>query len=247
MKKSTMTASLLVVGTVCLVFFRACTSISIAPECPTEMRVGESREVFANETNPGAIATYRWEVFPITAGTFSNPTNPNTRFQALREGDALLRLTASDGLYQVISECHTQVQGFVNVAVRLLASDTSVNLLDPVTLTCESVGATEAVTLNIVQITGGIVELIETAEGIVRFEADRTGDLMFRCVGENAAGEQSEPTFVTVNVATPNINSNSNANSNNNDNENENDNRNDDDEDENNSNMSNDNSDNDNN
>lgn len=214
MKKSTMTASLLVVAATCLVFFRACTSISIAPECPTEMRVGESREVFANETNPGAIATYRWEVFPITAGTFSNATNPNTRFQALREGDALLRLTASDGLYQVISECHTQVQGFVNVAVRLLASDTSVNLLDPVTLTCESVGSTEAVTINIVQITGGIVDLIETAEGIVRFEADRTGDLMFRCVGENAAGEQSEPTFVTVNVATPNTNSNSNANNN---------------------------------
>lgn len=204
-----------------LISLRGCTAISIAPTCPSEMRVGDSRDVTANEENPGAIARYLWEAIPADAGTFANPRTKDTRFQALKEGEVTLRLTASDGLYQAVSDCRTTVQGFVGVAVRLTADPEDPRVREPVTLTCESVGATEAVVLDIVQIDGGLVELNEVSEGVVRFESNRIGDLEFRCVGENAAGEQSEPTFVTVNITgggNQNGNANGNQNANTNDN-----------------------------
>jgi hypothetical protein len=218
MNARTYSAAALLTAAMMLTLFRACTSISIAPECPAEMQVGESRQVFANEQNPGAIARYLWEVFPPDRGSFSNATLPDPRFQALKEGEVVLRLTASDGLYQVISECRTRVQGFVGVAVRLTAMPPQADLREPVTLTCESVGSTEAVRRDIVQTEGGLVDLVEISEGVARFEADRIGDLVFRCVGENAAGDQSEPTFITVNVTGANVNGNRNGNANGNDN-----------------------------
>lgn len=217
-----LTAGSLVAAALALTLFRACTSISIAPECPAEMQVGETRQVFANEMNPGAIARYLWQVFPPDRGSFSSTAVPNPRFQALKEGEVVLRLTASDGLYQVISECRTRVQGFVGVAVRLTAMPSRADLREPVTLTCESVGSTDAVRRDIVQTEGGLVDLVEISEGVVRFEADRIGDLVFRCVGENAAGEQSEPTFITVNVTGANLNGNRNGNANRNANGNDN-------------------------
>ena len=89
----------------------ACTGISIAPSCPNELQVGESAPVLANEINPGAIAKYVWEVIPPQIGRVTDPTKPSTMFEALAEGEAVIRLTASDGLYQVISQCQTRVAG----------------------------------------------------------------------------------------------------------------------------------------
>ena len=88
-----------------------CTSISIAPSCPNELQVDESAPLLANEINPGAIAKYLWEVLPPQIGQVTDPTMPSTTFKATGEGEAVIRLTASDGLYQVISECQTRVAG----------------------------------------------------------------------------------------------------------------------------------------
>ena len=88
-----------------------CTGISIAPSCPNELQVGQSAPVIANQINPGAIAKYLWEVVPPQVGRVTDATKPSTTFEALAEGDAVIRLTASDGLYQVISQCQTRVAG----------------------------------------------------------------------------------------------------------------------------------------
>ena len=88
-----------------------CTGISIAPSCPNELQVNESAPVLANEINPGAIAKYLWEVIPPQVGRVIDPTKASTMFEATSEGEAVIRLTASDGLYQVISQCQTRVAG----------------------------------------------------------------------------------------------------------------------------------------
>lgn len=88
-----------------------CTGISVAPSCPNELQVGESAPLLANETNPGAIAEYLWEVIPPQLGQVTDPTKPSTMFKATGEGDAAIRLTASDGLYQVIARCQIRVAG----------------------------------------------------------------------------------------------------------------------------------------
>ncbi|MCH8243760.1 MAG: VCBS repeat-containing protein, partial [Planctomycetes bacterium] len=101
-----------------------CTSISIQPSCPNELAVGESGRVAANELNPGEIAIYLWQVFPSDAGTFADPGQPTTTFQAAKTGEVLIRLTASDGLYQVISSCVTSIVEPTGVAVSLTADVT---------------------------------------------------------------------------------------------------------------------------
>src|SRR3990172_7314679 len=63
--------------------------------------------------NRGAIAKYLWEVIPPQVGRVADPTKPSTMFEATGEGEAVIRLTASDGLYQVISQCQTRVAGTV--------------------------------------------------------------------------------------------------------------------------------------
>ena len=88
-----------------------CTGISVAPSCPNELRVNESAPVLANEINPGAIAKYAWEVIPPQIGQVTDPAKPSTMFKATSEGEAVIRLTASDGLYQVISQCRIRVAG----------------------------------------------------------------------------------------------------------------------------------------
>lgn len=88
-----------------------CTGISIAPSCPNELQVNESAPLLANEINPGAIAKYFWEVIPPQVGKVTDPTKPSTMFKATSEGVAVISLTASDGLYQVISQCQIRVTG----------------------------------------------------------------------------------------------------------------------------------------
>jgi hypothetical protein len=94
-----------------LLVFGGCTGISVAPSCPNELQVNESAPVLANENNPGAIAKYFWEVIPPQVGRVTDPTKPSTMFKATSEGEAVIRLTASDGLYQVISQCQIRVAG----------------------------------------------------------------------------------------------------------------------------------------
>lgn len=208
-----------------------CTAISIAPTCPEELRVGESGTVRANEKDAGAIPTYRWEVFPSDAGVFEDSTATETAFEARKEVDVVIRLTASDGLYQVISQCSTRIRGAVAVAVALEASPNPALVGETVTLTCSSIGEGDAVALAIAQVEGDDVELTDVSDGVAEFTPTQIGDRTFRCVGENADGEQSEPAFVTVVVTSvpdgnenDNDNGTDNENANGNDNDNTNDN-----------------------
>ena len=99
------------IGAVMLCATAGCTGMSIAPSCPKELAVGESAPLLANEINPGAVPKYLWEVIPSHIGRVTDPSAPSTRFEALAEGEAKVQLTASDGLYQVVSFCTTRVAG----------------------------------------------------------------------------------------------------------------------------------------
>lgn len=205
-----------------------CTAISIAPTCPEELRVGESGTVRANEMDAGAIPTYRWEVFPSDAGVFEDSTATETAFEARKEVDVVIRLTASDGLYQVISQCSTRIRGAIAVAVALEASPNPALVGETVTLTCSSIGEGDAVAPAIEQVEGDDVELTDVSDGVAEFTPTQIGDRTFRCVGESADGEQSEPAFVTVVVTSvPDGNENDNDNGTENENANDNDNTND--------------------
>ena len=83
------------------------------------MKVGEVEVVAANERNPGEIARYLWEAIPPEAGMFEMPEAPLTRVTALAVGDVIIRLTASDGLYQMIAECRTSIIEGQDSAVEL--------------------------------------------------------------------------------------------------------------------------------
>jgi hypothetical protein len=203
----------------------SCESISVAPTCPAELRVGESGPVMAHEMNPGAIARYQWQVIAPELGRFQSPTAPNTTFQALAEGDATIRLTASDGLFQVMADCSTRIRGMAELAVALTADPTEADAREPVTLTCRSVGVTPVVNFTITQVEGRIVQLVPAAVGVVRFEADSGGELVFQCVGESASGTRSEPSRASVTILAPISNGNGNGNLNANGNVNGNDNQ----------------------
>lgn len=177
-----------------------CTSISIDPSCPSELEVGESGMVWANEQNPGEIPTYLWEAVPSEAGTFGDSSAPSTKFKALKTGEVVIRLTASDRLYQVISECRMTVIEPVDVAVSLVVKPDPAVVGDEAALLCTSVGESEAVTFVLEQVDGSPVTLSSLLEGVATFIPGEVGDLTFSCVGETESGVQSEPSVVTVSV-----------------------------------------------
>ncbi|MCG3131320.1 MAG: hypothetical protein FLDDKLPJ_02110 [Phycisphaerae bacterium] len=97
-------------GAACLAAAGGCyEAISIQPSCPAELAVGESGSLQSGARNAGQIATFLWEVFPAEAGRIADPTDADTTFTAVQPGTATLRLTASDGLFQVISQCETVI------------------------------------------------------------------------------------------------------------------------------------------
>jgi hypothetical protein len=179
-----------------------CTSISVDPECPSELTVGESGSVWANEREPGEIPTYLWEAIPSGAGTFADPTALNTSFKAEKEGEAVLRLTASDGLYQAVGECRTTIVASVNVAVALQIDPSPVVVGETAILFCSSVGETEAVTRTLEQVDGATVTLAPLSEGVATFVSNDVGDLTFSCTGATEAGQQSQPSVAAVSVVT---------------------------------------------
>jgi hypothetical protein len=212
--------------TVGLAIYGGCTAISISPTCPASLMVGESGEVRANVADPGGAPRYQWEVIPAEAGTFANAQAANTSFQALKEGDAILRLTGSDGLFFMMDECTTRIEGTVSGLVVVLSAEPADVIVDETaTLTCASVGGTEAVAFVIFQTEGRQVELADAGPGARRFTPDRPGDLVFECIGIDAEGEQSEPARIGLVVQdAPVTNENENVNDNVVDNENVNDN-----------------------
>lgn len=202
-----------------IVLLAGCDAISIMPSCPRELAVGESGPVQANEVNPGAIATYLWEAFPATAGSFADPTMPTTSFEAITEGDVTLRLTASDGLYQVISTCVTRIlDDTTSVEVSFDLTSMTPREGDLVAIACMSVGETAATTFMVTQTSGAAVGLSEPLTGVFLFTATEAGDLQFECVGESADGQVSAPATLDVTVVPGSDNSNGNSNDNTNDN-----------------------------
>ena len=181
----------------------SCTGIAIQPSCPAELIVGETGSVFANQRDEGAIATYKWEVFPTEAGSLTTPTAPASNFLAEKEGDATFRITASDGLYQVISECPTRIIAFSNIAVSLAADSVAVDVGTSVTLTCETQRQIDSATLTISQVEGATVELSSSAQGVATFTPGSGEELSFTCTAQNGSGEQalSDPLLVTVTPA----------------------------------------------
>ena len=179
-----------------------CTSISIQPSCPNELAVGESGRVAANELNPGEIATYLWQAFPSNAGSFADPSQPTTTFQAERTGEVVIRLTASDGLYQVISSCVTSIVESAEVAVSLTADVTEAAVDGPVGLTCTSIGTSFALGVTIVQDGGVAGTLTEVQVGTSEFLATESGEATFSCTGIDINGELSAPATVTVTITT---------------------------------------------
>ncbi len=177
-----------------------CAAISIEPSCPNELEVGGSGPVRANQENPGSIPSYLWEVFPSDAGSFGNSAAPDTTFHAEREVDVVIRLTASDGLFQVISGCSTRIVSSAAPVVTLEAIPNPAVVGNDVMLTCASVGETQAALLTVTQVEGADVTLTDLIPGVVTFKAEQAGDFTFQCVGESAGGTQSEPASVTVGV-----------------------------------------------
>ncbi len=179
-----------------------CGQISIAPSCPDSLEVGQSGTVSANEQNPGAIPTYHWEVLPSDAGDFDNPDAPDTTFEALKEGDAVIQLTASDGLFQMIAQCPLTVTmtGLTDVAVLLEVDPNPLLVGETGLVFCGSVGGTEAVRRGLEQIGGALVELTLIDEGFATFVTQVPGNVTFRCIGTSSDGQTSEPSVVTISV-----------------------------------------------
>lgn len=198
-----------------------CTFISIDPTCPEELKVGESGEVAANPENEGAVPWYIWEVIPSDAGGFADGAAEVTTFQALKEGEATIRLTAGDGLFQMIAECTTQVVGVSDLAVSLSASPTILEVGRTTTLECTSVGETEATTLTVQQISGESDPLVEYLPGVYTSTTSAPGVRMYQCIGTTDEGVESEPAVVTVTVTEPPVD-NANDNGAGNDNQNDN-------------------------
>jgi hypothetical protein len=190
-----------IAATLAVIMMAGCKEpITIDPTCPSSLRVGETGPVRSNVSNPGGIPEYTWEVFPPDAGQFANPFAPDTEFTPDFEGDAIIRLTASDGLFQVISQCMTTVADFVGVSVALTASTATALVGEEVTLTCTNNGTIPSTLLAITQTDGAVVDLTSASDGVATFTPTEIGDLTFRCVGEAETGEQGEPTFLTIPV-----------------------------------------------
>ncbi len=176
-----------------------CTRISVDPTCPEELTIGESGPVAANETHPGAIATYFWEVSPSQAGTFADPELPSTTFEASAAGNVVIRLTASDGLFQDVAECRTLIKP-PTLVVSLTAEPTAAVVGETVTLTCASTGEPQAVTFEIEQQDGDAVDLAPVSNGVATFSAGAVGEATFACVGVAEDGSRSEPAVATVSI-----------------------------------------------
>ena len=175
-----------------------CTGISIAPTCPNELQVGESATVTGNVLDPGAIPTYAWTVEPANLGSFNPANGPITIFTASRAGDATIQLTATDGVYQVQSECVTHITA-EPIVVTLRASLPAPVTGDVVVLICESDATVD--TFTITQTSGPTVILAELESGRFRFDATVRGDYTFACVGATAEGAESDPVSLTVSVS----------------------------------------------
>jgi|CXWL01.1.fsa_nt_gi hypothetical protein len=188
-----------------------CIRITIDPQCPEEIVEGSTGELVANEANTGAIPTYLWEADPAGRVTIADDKEASTSFEALRSGQVIFTLTASDGLFQMIDTCTTVITTATepeplpepepNIIVTLVANPTTVEPSGSTLLTCTNTGTTSA-TLTIDQLDGAPVEVTVALPGISVAEfGTELGTYTFRCLGTDAQGNRSEPALVRVTLS----------------------------------------------
>jgi len=192
-----------------LASFCACTRITIDPQCPDEIEIGATGQLLAREANPGGIPTYSWKASPARSVRIADSDAADTSFEALAEGDVIFTLTAADGLFQMIDSCSTRIvsaepEPEIDLSVALVANPTTVEIggEDPSTLlTCTRTGDTPVATFVIDQTEGPTAVLTGALPGIAVAVMPSEPDIyVFRCIGTDADGNDSEPATVTVTV-----------------------------------------------
>lgn len=191
----------------CMLLLVGCIRITINPQCPDNLEVGQVGALIANEENTGAIATYLWEAVPAGRVDIDDPESAETTFEALRAGQVQFTLTASDGLFQMIDTCTTTIgssEPELDLEVSLVANPTTVGPNGSTLLTCTSIGNTAVVEFTIDQLDGAFTVITEALPGVSVAEfATATGTYTFRCIGEDADGNESEPATVDVTLTRP--------------------------------------------
>lgn len=177
-----------------------CTRITHTPQCPEQAGIGETVEIGAAVTNPGAVPRYFWEVMPRAGGTLADARSRFTTFTPSAGGQITLQLSAADGLFMYINQCVIEVID-VNVEVSLMVNPDEAAIGNSVRMTCSSVGDEPAVGFTITQTAGETVELVPILPGIVAFDAETAGTFTFECVGESSSGVASQPAVGTVTVS----------------------------------------------
>lgn len=190
-----------------LFYSDGCIRITVNPQCPEQMEVGQVGGLIANEHNTGAIPTYSWVAVPAGRVDIEDPQAPDTTFEALRPGTVEFTLTAADGLFQMIDTCTTVIGSSgpdIDLEVRLTASPTTVEPNGSTLLTCTSTGDTPVVSYTIDQLDGPFTEITEAIPGVSVVEfASAPGTYTFRCIGEDSDGNQSDPATVEVMLVRP--------------------------------------------
>jgi hypothetical protein len=194
-----------------LSFACGCFRITIDPQCPDEIEVGQTGALIAHQATPGAIARYFWEADPPDRTAIADSAEPDTSFEALLAGPVTFTLTATDGLFQMIDTCTTTIvapgegepepEPEPELSVNLVANPTMIDLGGGEAsslLTCTNTGDVPA-TLTIDQLDGPPANLTPALPGIVVAEFPQTaGEYVFRCLATDAAGQRSDPAVVTV-------------------------------------------------
>lgn len=189
------------IGACLLLGLGACGRISVAPTCPAVLDVGTTGSIQANVREPGAIPRYTWVAIPAGAGTFGDPSLPDTTFVGAQAGLVTLRLTAADGLFQFVDTCQIMIGQSAELSVSMLVTPIPPTAGQSATLTCLDVGDVAASTRTIVQISGAPVVLSRVSEGVYTFLPNAGGALSFECTGTNDDGTVSSTTILGVTVS----------------------------------------------
>lgn len=180
-----------------------CNPPGVALSCPETLRVGEAGFVDGGAFMVSRFPRYQWTVEPTTAGRFADTTAGSTEFIPSEEGIATVTFQVSDQFWITVDSCDIEVAGQLPAAVDLSAMPSSVTTGGMVTLTCESIGAEDIASFDIMQTSGETVELTpdDANPGVFAFDApDVAGSLRFECTGTTAGGETSPISSTSVTV-----------------------------------------------
>jgi len=200
LKRRHQVCNILWIGAGMLVAIGGCTRITHSPECPAQAGVGQTIDLSATVSNPGAAPRYYWEAIPADAGTFGDQHLLDTTFTPAAAGQVTLKLSAADGLFMYTNQCVVEVGGTA-AEVSLLVNPVEAVIGNSVLLTCTSSGTEPAGNFTVTQTGGDPVTLTPIISGIVAFDAEIVGTFTFECVGESTNGIPTAPATGTVTVS----------------------------------------------